>query len=328
MAPGSVEDLVAADAKLCGPGSAAAAPPRQAAWGSAVSRRLPDGTLHLQHGPIDLLIHAWADSTAEVEAAYRQAQAAFDPVLATLVGELASLRRPLGEVGPTLDGPVARRMVAACQPHRAVFITPMAAVAGAVADHVLAALVRGRSLRRACVNNGGDIALHLADGGSLAIGIADVDDGALHGTIAIRHGDPVRGIATSGWRGRSYSLGIADAVTVLAASGAAADAAATLIANAVNVDRVSIVRRPARELRDDTDLGDLPVTVDVGPLSPADIDEALDNGLRVADDMRARGLIHAACLRLRLRHCVRVSGPIADASHDVPSLPIHLRPTP
>lgn len=299
MAPGSVEDLVAADAKLCGPGSAAAAPPRQAAWGSAVSRRLPDGTLHLQHGPIDLLIHAWADSTAEVEAAYRQAQAAFDPVLATLVGELASLRRPLGEVGPTLDGPVARRMVAACQPHRAVFITPMAAVAGAVADHVLAALVRGRSLRRACVNNGGDIALHLADGGSLAIGIADVDDGALHGTIAIRHGDPVRGIATSGWRGRSFSLGIADAATVLAKDAATADAAATMVGNAVIVDHPAVSRAPADSIDDDTDLGGLLAVTAVGALPKAAIDAALDNGVREAQRLVDAQLIHGAFLALQ-----------------------------
>ena len=45
----------------------------------------------------------------------------------------------------------------------------------------------------------------------------------------------MRGIATSGWRGRSFSLGIADAVTVLAATAAEADAAATVIANAVDL---------------------------------------------------------------------------------------------
>jgi ApbE superfamily uncharacterized protein (UPF0280 family) len=47
------------------------------------------------------------------------------------------------------------------------FITPMAAVAGAVADAVLAAMTTGRALRRAFVNNGGDIAFHLAPGEAL-----------------------------------------------------------------------------------------------------------------------------------------------------------------
>ena len=34
---------------------------------------------------------------------------------------------------------------------------------------------------------------------------------------------PHRGVATSGWRGRSHSLGIADSVTVVARNAAAAD---------------------------------------------------------------------------------------------------------
>ncbi len=37
----------------------------------------------------------------------------------------------------------------------------MAAVAGAVADHILAAMIAGRRLAKAYVNDGGDIALHL-----------------------------------------------------------------------------------------------------------------------------------------------------------------------
>ena len=293
------------------------------AWGGAAARCLEDGTLHLQHGPIDLLIQAWSDAGNEAERAYAQAQARFDTVLAPLVEELPTLRQPLGRIEPRLDGPVARRMVAACWPHRAVFITPMAAVAGAVADEILAALVRGRTLRRASVNNGGDIALHLTEGESFTIGIAGVEDAALHGSLRVRHADPVRGVATSGWRGRSQSLGIADSVTVLAANSAVADAAATLIANAVNIEHDAIARRPAHEVRDDTDLGDLPVTVAVGPLPAAAIDAALDSGWRVAEDMRRDGLIHAACLRLR--HHVRVAGPVIDADSGAPSLPFRTR---
>lgn len=312
------------------PVSTAPAPARPAAsaapaWGAATSHWLDDGTLHLQHGPIDLLIRAWADVPDEIEPAYAQATARFGDVLATLVGELSALRQPVGPDGPRLDGPVARRMASACRPHHLVFITPMAAVAGAVADEILAAMVAGRHLRRASVNNGGDIALYLAPGESFAIGIADVTDGDLRGSLLVRHRDPVRGVATSGWGGRSLSLGIADAVTVLAADGASADAAATLIANAVTVDHPAIRRRPAREVRDDTDLGDLPVTVAVGALPRDAIDAALAHGLQVAEDMRRRGLIHAACLRLR--HDVRTCGPVLDAVSATPFLPSQTRPS-
>ena len=53
-------------------------------------------------------------------------------------------------------------MHAAVLPYAAEhFITPMAAVAGAVAEEVLGAMMRAAELERAYVNNGGDIALHL-----------------------------------------------------------------------------------------------------------------------------------------------------------------------
>ena len=110
---------------------------------------------------------------------------------------------------------------------------------------------------------------------------------------------PVRGIATSGRRGRSLSFGIADGVTVLAPTAAQADAAATMIANAVDLPGSSkVTRRPARELAPDSDLGSRLVTVDVGPLDAADIDTALDRGRRFADRCLSRGLICAAHLTL------------------------------
>ena len=107
------------------------------------------------------------------------------------------------------------------------------------------------------------------------------------------------GIATSGWRGRSQSLGIADAVTVLADCAAVADAAATLIANAVNGEHPAIRRLPARSVKQDSDLGELPVTVDVGPLPAATVHSALASGAALAAQLRTRGLIRAAYLALQ-----------------------------
>ncbi len=274
-------------------------------WGSALAAHLPDGRLHLQHGPIDLVIAVDA-SPDEASAAYRQAIARFQDVLAVLVAELPLLRRPLGATPPAISGPVAKRMLAACWPHRGVYVTPMAAVAGAVADEILAAMVAGRALRRASVNNGGDIALHLAPGEHYRIGLAGVEDALLHGDAILHAESPWRGIATSGWRGRSQSLGIADAVTVIARDAASADAAATLIANAVDVDHRAIERRPARTVREDSDLGDLPVTVAVGPLPESAIEAALGSGLAVAERMRSDGLIGGAVLRLQGRSVATV----------------------
>jgi len=262
---------------------------------SAVAARLADGRLHLQHGPIDLIIEAFS-VPEEVERAYAQATERFGDILPTLVGELPFLRRPLGEAYPLLQGPVARRMAEATWPHRAVYITPMAAVAGAVADEMLQALIRGRTLDKAYVNDGGDIAIHLTSGHELRAGIFAQ---GLDGVARLTAARPVRGIATSGRGGRSFSLGIADSVTVLAATAAAADAAATLIANAVNVDHPAVERRPACDLDLDSDLGDLPVTVALGALPLEAVAEALDRGVAEARRLRRCGLIDSAALLLQ-----------------------------
>jgi ApbE superfamily uncharacterized protein (UPF0280 family) len=286
-----------------------------------VAALLPGGRLHLQHGPIDLIVGVQG-THGNVRRAFDQIGAAFRGVLEDLVGELALLRAPLREVYPRVRGPVARRMVAAVWPHREVFVTPMAAVAGAVADEMLAAMLAGLDLKRAYVNDGGDIALHLTPGQSLRVGVAgkagiDGDPtGELDGFAAIPFASPVRGVATSGRGGRSLSRGIADAVTVLARNAAAADAAATLIANAVDIAHPAIRRRPAREMQDDSDLGDIPVTVAVGDLGEGDVAAALDSGAAEAERMIRRGLICGALLRLRGQR--RVAGgaasPVAAAA--------------
>jgi ApbE superfamily uncharacterized protein (UPF0280 family) len=266
---------------------------------------LPDGKRqHFQHGPIDLVIEAFGPA-AEVAAATEQAWARFETILEELVAELPALRSPLP--GPAVRGPTARRMVAACAPHAVTFVTPMAAVAGAVADEVLAALVAGRSLERAYVNDGGDIALHLTARHSFDTGLVTLAERpTAEGLARIDWTSPVRGIASSGWRGRSLSLGIADSVTVLARSAAAADAAATLIANAVDVDDPAVRREPARALDPDSDLGERPVTVEVGALPRPKVELALARGVAAAGAMRARGLIEDAMLVLQSE--IRVVG--------------------
>ena len=266
--------------------------------GQAQVRLLAGGRLHLHHGPIDIVAQAFGGRASCMQA-YRLAADRFQNILAELVDELPLLRQPIGT--GTFEGVVARRMAAAVRPHGAkTFITPMAAVAGAVADEVLAAMVPGGGLTKAYVNNGGDIAWHLQPGQSLRAGIvADQDAPAIDALADLHHDAPARGLATSGWRGRSCSLGIADAVTVLAADAAAADAAATLVANAVDCAHPAIRRVPACELHDDTDLGHLPVTVAVGPLPEAAVRHALARGAAAAGSMRAQGLLHAACLALQ-----------------------------
>jgi uncharacterized protein len=284
-------------------------------------RRLADGRLHFNDGPIDLIIEAF-DETPAVEEAYAAAWRRFATILDELCAELPLLRAdPRAAQAP--NGAVARRMAAAVAPLRARrFLTPMAAVAGAVAEEVLEAMTAGRRLARAYVNNGGDIALHLEHDESFSVGMVDRPDlPSLIGRATIGGADRVRGVATSGWRGRSFSLGAADAVTVLAASAALADAAATLIANAVDIPGHPAIRRtPARELDPESDLGDRLVTVAVGPLTPGETERALASGAAEAEFWRERGLIEAAALRLNGR--TRLVGAAASRYPGaVPALP-------
>jgi ApbE superfamily uncharacterized protein (UPF0280 family) len=260
---------------------------------------LADGRrLHLQQGPIDLILEAEGEPTA-ITAAYRRAEAAFPAILPSLVAELTELRQPLGSGLPTFQSPIARAMTAACWPYRQGFITPMAAVAGAVADHMLAVLLDQEGLNRAYVNNGGDIALHLTPGASFTVGVAaDPRRGDLFGRMTIDASHPARGIATSGWRGRSFSFGIADAVTILATSAATADAAASIVANAVTADHPAIQRAPASSEQPDSDLGDQLITVSVGALPASVITLALNRGADMAENLLRAGQIFGAVLIL------------------------------
>jgi len=286
---------------------------------------------HFQHGPIDLMIAA--DGTPDaLDAASQAAWQGFTGLLAALVDALPMLRQPIlphaplrvppfqpctdlpsAHDRPGVQGAVAQRMLAACLPYaQHIYITPMAAVAGAVADTVIQAFARQPGIRRAFVNNGGDIALHLTQGTQYRVGLYDMgredrpalDTDALFandldGTFTVSAASSVRGIATSGWRGRSFSLGIADSVSVLAACSAQADAAATVIANQVDADHTAIHRAPANTLKDDSDLGDALVTTQVGRLPEALVQHALARGEHQARALLAAGLIEGAALLLQ-----------------------------
>jgi ApbE superfamily uncharacterized protein (UPF0280 family) len=262
---------------------------------------LLDGSrLHLQDGPIDLIVGA-EGLDAEIRRAYQAAAERFAGLLDELCGELSELRKAADPRCCWLRGVVARRMYQAVAPFAVdTFITPMAAVAGAVAEEILCAMLAVAPLKRAYVNNGGDIALHLADGATFAVGLMDRPDASgILRALTIRADDSTRGVATSGRYGRSFSLGIADAVTVLARTAAQADAAATIVANAVDLPgHPAIIRHPACDIQPDSDLGSRLVTRDVGPLDDNEITDALAAGEGRAQQLLAAGLIEGTVLQL------------------------------
>ena len=271
-------------------------------WDKPVINRMSDDRMQLRHGPIRVVLKAWGAADV-VRKAQRLVTRHFPTILPELTDELAMLRQPVLGKAPKMVGAAAQRMADAAAVFAEVFVTPMAGVAGAVAEELLRIMLAGGPLTKAYVNDGGDIALYLAPGESLTFGVAgDFSLGptpTINGRLKLTDDRGIFGIATSGAQGRSFSLGIADSVTVLAKSAAIADVAATLVANAVNIESDKIKREAAKKLDPDSDLGDLLVTTKVGRLSPEEREQALDNGVARAEDYVARGLIVGACLMLQ-----------------------------
>jgi len=293
---------------------------------------LEDGRAHFQHGPTDLIITI--DAAPEVvEAGLAAGWMVFETLLEGLVVDLDMLRSdvevlPSAEVVECSTSTATQMVEAAKQVATGGFLTPMAAVAGSIADTVCQAITdvvadadadadamadsgpsadteSAGGMWRVIVNNGGDISLALGQGASLTVGIVDLSTGARLGSVNVDHDHNVRGVATSGRGGRSLSMGIADSVTVLASSAALADAAATRIASAVDLegfedDRL-VHRRPANEIDGATDLEDRLVVVGVEPLTLAQQDLALKAGGRVASRLIENKTITAAYLKLDQR---------------------------
>lgn len=249
--------------------------------------------LHLQHGPIDLIIGADKNRQAAFEAAkYR-----FDSVLEELVEELPFLRAKLLPDTSIPKGEIANKMHSAALPFCGdQYVTRMAAVAGAVADTVLDAMKVEATFDKAYVNNGGDVSLYVNGDEEFTSAMSD-HQGVDLGRISIKPEDKIRGIATSGRHGRSHSLGIADSVTVLAETAAKADVAATLIANAVNLeDHSTITRVAANSLDPDSDLGEHLVVTDCKRMNAKDQEEAITLGETKAQHFLDLGLINGAAI--------------------------------
>jgi hypothetical protein len=107
----------------------------------------------------------------------------------------------------------------------------MAAVAGAIAEQVGLALLEESS--EVVVENGGDCFIKVDS--PLHVGIL-AGQSTLSGRVALKihpENTPVGVCTSSGTVGHSFSLGRADAVTVIAPSTALADALATMACNQV-----------------------------------------------------------------------------------------------
>ena len=256
-----------------------------------------DNRLFLRHGPINIVLEAIG---IDKDLAYQNVKGYFETLLEQLVLDMELLKEEV-VFNRKFNNKISQSMQDATERYSPAFITPMAAVAGSIADNILRVLINNTNLEKAYVNNGGDVSFYLNKNQIMKTSLA-----AIPNMIAeIKYKDKSRGIATSGWRGKSFSRGIADSVTVLADNAAMADAAATMIGNAVDIyNHPKIKKQPANEMYEDSDLKNLLITVEVGLLTKVEIKEALKNGYQTALQYINKDLINTALIQLSEYFCI------------------------
>ena len=248
-------------------------------------------------GPMRLVIRAWKGNKPQIDLV-REAAAKSFLYLERVAGFRSELSRPFADIKVQPQDDLVLEMVDSVAIIGDDDLTPMAAVAGTIADAVANWLFE-QGVTKAIVDNGGDIAVRLAEGESVTVGVRPrVTSRHISHVIKLNSDRSAWGVTTSGVGGRSLTRGIASAVTVLSTKASVADAGATAIANACFVEDDRIIQLPAAKIDPTSDLKDMLVTTEVGPLSSEKILAAINSARRKADDLSQKGIIDGAFIVL------------------------------
>jgi len=248
-------------------------------------------------GPMRLVIRAWNKTQPQISPARRAAEASI-LYLERIARCRPLLSRPWPQIKDLCDDELAQRMVTSVKTIGDGDLTPMAAVAGTIADAVADWLFE-RGLTRVIVDNGGDIAVRLAEGEKITVGVRPhVASPLISHVIRLDSSRSAWGVTTSGMGGRSFTRGIASAVTVLADNASLADAAATAVANSCFVADKGILQLPAEKIDPNSDLRSTLITAEVGRLSSEKILAAINNARQKADEFSQKGIIVGAFIAL------------------------------
>lgn len=260
---------------------------------------LENGSVLVDYGPMRMWIHVSENGKPLIDLAREGAYQAIG-TLEDLARFLSIIKKKANTLKIQKEYPeVVRKMIEATKMVGEPDLTPLAAVAGTASD-LVADFISKRGGAKIIVDNGGDIAIRLREGETARIGIkTEVDAKEPSYCISINSNTGIGGIATSGLGGRSFTKGIASAVTVLSKTASIADAVATVIGNYTNVEDSAIVRSHAERLYPDTDLKGEWVTLNVGELSQGKIDKALKRGFSKAERMCQRGFIKGALIAVQ-----------------------------
>jgi ApbE superfamily uncharacterized protein (UPF0280 family) len=249
-------------------------------------------------GPMRLVIRAWKKDQPQITPARRAAEESIS-YLERIARCRPLLSRPWPQIGDLPKNELALCMVTSVRAIGDEDLTPMAAVAGTIADAVADWLFK-REMTKVIIDNGGDISIRLKGDERVIVGIRpSVTSHHISHLVRLDAGRNAWGVTTSGVGGRSFTKGIASAVTVLAANASVADAASTAIANACIVEDNSIIQLPAEKVDPDSDLAGTNVTTEVGSLSSKKISMAIAIAQRKADYLAQKGVIIGAFIALK-----------------------------
>jgi hypothetical protein len=263
--------------------------------------------MFLEIGPASLVIRGEKDGKAHAFDRPRLVEKV-NSILDEIREYLTVLKQKAYKIKNTKNIPgVPKKMINAVKVVDETTLTPMAAVAGSVAD-AMKEYLKNEGIDLVSVNNGGDISIFNKYGRKLVINIGDIPTGeALPYMLNIDHLTDY-GIATSGFGGRSFTLGLADSVTVIAETGALADAAATYICNCTNIDSDQVIRQKASEIDPLTDIPDELVTLRINQLNERDIFKSLENGLIMANNIKENKYIYDTVITLQGHMVTTING--------------------
>jgi ApbE superfamily uncharacterized protein (UPF0280 family) len=258
---------------------------------------LDEQTVLAECGPMRLAIRAWENGEAQIQICQQAAEQSFS-YLEGVANHRAVLSVLPEKIHSLPQNELAQRMIESVRAIGDPDLTPMAAVAGTIADFV-ADWLFDRGPTKVVVDNGGDIAIRLAAGETATVGIrSQINSIDISHIANLDDRRSSWGVTTSGLGGRSFTRGIASAVTVIAENASIADAAATSIANACFVEDSSIVQIPAEQMDPNTDLAGVKVTVSVELLSPGKMAQAVQTALSKAGTFCRQKLIVGALIAL------------------------------
>ena len=253
---------------------------------------IEDDKLFIENGPTNIIAEAFSSEKKEIYNLICEYSSKF---LKDLSLEIEKLKKPTSQKNKFVSD-IANTMFEATKLFLPNFVTPMASVAGSISELLLLKVLEKFKVNKIYINNGGDISLYISKNEKFNFSISGKT------VCVIEYSDIAGfgGIATSGWKGRSFSMGIADSVTVIAEKASVADAAATIIGNYIDLKNSNKVKKTAaNNLYEETDLNDKLITVSVENLTENEIRQAMSKGRNISEHYISKNLIKSVIINLQ-----------------------------